>query len=234
MTRTSVSALAVVATLALAVPARGQAPARPDTAAAVHEHGHSDNATVHHSFEDAETWARRFEDPARDAWQMPDSVVALLADRPDLEVADIGSATGYFPVRFARACPRGSVVGADIEPDMVYYLNDRARKEGLPNLVSVLAAPGDPHLPHRVDLIFICDTYHHLDSRVEYFRRLADQLRPGARLAVVDFRPSSSMGPPHKLDPEVVVQELGEAGYDLATRYTFLPEQYFLVFRPRE
>lgn len=214
-------------------PALAQTSSPPDSAA-VHHQGENDNATVHHAFHDAAAWARRFEDPARAAWQMPDSVVALLADRPDLAVADIGSATGYFPVRFARACPKGSVVGADIEPEMVEYLNDRARKEGLQNLVSVLAAPEDPHLPHKMDLIFICDTFHHIDSRVDYFRRLEAQLRPGARIAVVDFRPSSSMGPPHKLAPEVVEQEMNEAGYDLVDHYTFLPEQYFLVFRVRE
>ncbi len=47
-----------------------------------------------------------------------------------MRIADIGSATGYFPVRFARACPDGFVIGADIEPGMIQYLNDRARREG--------------------------------------------------------------------------------------------------------
>ena len=189
-----------------------------------------DSATVHHRFADPAGWAGVFEDPGRDAWQLPDSVVAVLADRKDLLVADIGSATGYFPVRFARALPRGFVYGADIEPGMIQYLNDRARKEGLSNLVSVLAAPEDPHLPRPVDLVFLCDTYHHIDGRVEYFTRLKSQLRPGGRIAVVDFRPESERGPEHKLAPEVVERELTAAGYRLQVRHTFLPDQYFLVF----
>ncbi|MFQ5599215.1 MAG: class I SAM-dependent methyltransferase [Candidatus Krumholzibacteriia bacterium] len=189
-----------------------------------------DRATSQRRFEDAEVWAQRFEDPGRDLWQLPDSVVSILTDREDLVVADIGSATGYFPVRFARAVPNGFVIGADIEASMVFYLNDRARREGLDNLVSILAAPGDPHLPRPVDLVFICNTYHHIDGRIDYFERLQAQLRPGARIAVVDFRLDSEKGPPHKLPPQAVEREMQSAGYDLVRRFEFLPEQYFLVF----
>ena len=193
--------------------------------------GHGrDDAVVHRRFEDAESWAKRFEDPARDAWQLPDRVVKVLALRKDLVVADIGSATGYFPVRFARACSEGLVLGADIEPDMVHYLNDRARRDGLTNLVSILADDDNPHLPVPVDLVFICNTYHHIDARIDYFRRLQEQLAEKGRVAVVDFRPSSKRGPRHKLAPEVVEKEMIEAGYRVVERHDFLPEQYFLVF----
>jgi SAM-dependent methyltransferase len=205
--------------------------AAPTPAAAPHEPPPADDrATATHRFDNAEEWAKRFEDPARDAWQKPDSVVAALVDRDDLVIVDIGSATGYFPVRFARAVPRGRVYGADVEPAMIYYLNDRARREGLPNLVSVLAAPDDPHLPESVDLVFICDTYHHIDHRIAYFERLKATLRPQARVAVLDWRMESPHGPPHKLPRENVLREMQSAGYSLAHEYTFLPDQYFLVF----
>ena len=193
---------------------------------------HDDQATIRHRFDQAENWAQRFEVPSRDVWQLPDRIVAELITTKDLVVADIGSATGYFPVRFARACPQGQVIGADIEPDMVFFLNDRARREGLSNLVSVLAAADDPHLPAAADLVFICNTYHHIDGRIDYFKRLQMQLRPGGRVAVVDYRPSSKHGPPHKLAAEVVESEMRSAGYEIAARHEYLPEQYFLVFRP--
>ncbi len=195
-----------------------------------HGHGRHD-ATVHHSFPDAERWAARFEDPARDSWQLGDDVVRALVSREDLVIADIGSATGYFPVRFARAVPEGVVIGSDIEPAMVMYLNDRARRESLTNLTSVLAASEDPHFPQRVDLVFICNTYHHIDDRVGYLRNLQSQLRDGARVAVVDFRLTSSRGPDHKLDPERVREEFSKAGYKLDVEHTFLPDQYFHVYR---
>ena len=122
------------------------------------------------------------------------------------------------------------VIGVDIEPAMVFYLNDRARHEGLHNLVSVLAAPDDPHLPRPVDLVFLCDTYHHIDGRIGYFQRLREQLRPGGRIAIVDFRVESSRGPAHKLARDEVQREMEAAGYRLAESLDFLPEQYFLVF----
>jgi SAM-dependent methyltransferase len=197
-----------------------------------HDRRH-DDATAHHAFTDAQRWAERFEDPTRDAWQFPDSIVATLVDRDDLVVADIGSATGYFAVRFARACPRGMTIGADIEAEMVWYLNDRARRERLHNLVSVLAAPDDPHLPTQVDLVFLCDTYHHINDRIDYFTRLSEQIRPNGRVAIVDFRPSSHRGPPHKLERGVIEAEMGKAGYQLRERYDFLPDQHFLVFNRR-
>jgi cyclopropane fatty-acyl-phospholipid synthase-like methyltransferase len=164
---------------------------------------------------------------------MPDRVVATLVDRADLVIVDIGSATGYFPVRFAKASPDGRVFGVDIEPDMVWYLNDRARVEELPNLVSILAAPDDPHLPAKVDLVFLCDTYHHINDRIDYFTRLKEQMTPGGRVAVVDFRPSSHRGPPHKLASETIETEMENAGYTLIKRHDFLPDQYFLVFEGR-
>ena len=97
--------------------------------------------------------------------------------------------------------------------------------------MSVLAEPGDPHLPIDADLIFICNTYHHIDARIDYFRRLKDQLSTDSRIAVVDFRPSSERGPRHKLAREAVESEMTAAGFEVAERYDFLPDQYFVVFR---
>ena len=125
---------------------------------------------MQHRFDDAECWARRFESGDRDEWQKPDHVMALLDLAPDARVADIGSATGYFPVRFARAVPHGRVYGLDIEPEMVRYLNERAARAGLTNLRSILAATDDPRIPEPVDLIFVCNTYHHIGDRAWYFR----------------------------------------------------------------
>ncbi len=200
-----------------------------------HGQGHDhDDATATHRFENPEAWANRFEDPERDAWQQPDRVVEALVTRDDVVIVDIGSATGYFPVRFARAAKDGQVYGADVEPGMVHYLNDRARRERIHNLVSILAAADDPHVPQPVDIVFLCNTYHHINDRVDYFTRLADQLRPGGRVAVVDYRLESERGPNHKLAPEKVEAEMVAAGYVVAARHDFLPDQYFLVFERSE
>ncbi|MBL4844626.1 MAG: methyltransferase domain-containing protein [Planctomycetes bacterium] len=200
------------------------------------ERGHDDGATVHRRFDDAEVWAGRFEDPGRDAWQRPQRVLELLRLKPDARVADVGAATGYFPVRFAAAVPRGVVYGVDVEPTLVNYLSLRAHREGLSNLIALVCQPDDPCLPEPVDLVFVCDTYHHIGARVDYFTRLKQSLRPGGRLAIVDFRPGDfPVGPkdPHKLPAEAVIAELAKAGYALTLRNDELPYQYVLVFAPR-
>ncbi len=188
---------------------------------------------MHQRFHDAERWSKIFDDPERDAWQKPDEVLRALAPAPDAKVADIGSGTGYFAVRLARAVPQGRVFGADIEPDMVKFLNERAAKERLPNLASHRAAPDDPRLPEPVDLVIVVNTFHHIGGRERYFGRLRESLRPGGRVAIIDFRPDSPVGPRHgRIGADRVGAEMARAGYRLAAEHGFLPYQYLLVFEP--
>lgn len=198
--------------------------------AACGEHGDH----YHHRFDDAEKWARVFDDPARDAWQKPDDVIRALQLPPDAKVADIGAGTGYFAARLARAVPAGRVYAVDSAPDMVRYLGARAQREGLANLVAVQAAEGGPKLAEPVDLALLVDVYHHIPARTDYFAALRPALRPGGRLAIVDFRVDAPNGPPRaaRIAPDTVKQELARAGYALAAEHDFLPDQYFLVFAP--
>jgi len=193
-------------------------------------HGHHG----HHRFEAAERWAAQFEDAERDRWQRPEAVIAALGLAATDRVADIGAATGYFPVRLAAAVPQGRVWGVDIEPSMVRFLNARARREGLENLFAILGTADDPLLPEPVDLVLIVNTYHHIEARVDYFRRLRGALRESGRVAVVDYRPGDlPYGPPDsmKLSPEQVRQELEAAGFLLEHEDTeLLPYQYLLIF----
>lgn len=186
---------------------------------------------MEHHFDPAES-AKLFDDPARDAWQMPDRVIAALGLRPGQIVADIGSGTGYFSVRLARSATTPKVYGADIEPEMVKYLRGRACKEGLGNVFSVQASADSPNLPERVDLVLIVDTYHHIGDRETYFRKLQRSLRPGGRIAIIDFKPDSPEGPPKefRLTPGQFKSEMSKAGCKLAAQFDFLPRQNFLIF----
>jgi len=130
--------------------------------------------------------------------------------------------------------PKGRVYGVDLEPNMVKYLAERAQREKRDNVVAVAGAADDPRLPEKADLILLVDVYHHIDDRERYFRNLGASLKPGGRIAIIDFRMDSLEGPPKaaRLAPQHVVAELKGAGYRLVKQHDFLPNQYFLVFQP--
>jgi cyclopropane fatty-acyl-phospholipid synthase-like methyltransferase len=198
---------------------------------AAQEKSHADH--MQHRFDNPEQWAKSFDDPARDAWQMPDRVIAALHLKSGQIVADIGAGTGYFTVRLARSEAAPKVYGVDIEPSMVGYIRDRAAKEGLKNVVAVQASEDAANLPEAVDVILIVDTYHHIGNREGYFRKLSKSLKPGGRVAIIDFKLDSPDGPPKEFryPPEKVKAELAKAGYVAAEQLDFLPRQQFLIFR---
>jgi arsenite methyltransferase len=191
----------------------------------------------HHGFSDATRWTKIFESPERTKWQKPDKVVSALKLQPGQMVIDIGAGTGYFTRRFAKAVAlSGEALGLDIEPAMIDYMKADAEKLGLKNYHARLVKPDDPELePHSVDVVFFCDTIHHMDERVAYFRKLASALKPGGRVIVIDFKKEPlPVGPPpeDKLSRDQIVAEFLSTGYRLARDHDFLPYQYFLEFEP--
>jgi SAM-dependent methyltransferase len=212
-------------------PAGVGAPAEPS--ADHRSHGHHKE----HRFTNAEAWAAQFDNPTRDAWQKPDAVIAALALAPDMAVADLGAGTGYFAVRLARAVPGGTVYAEDLEPDMVRYLGERAQREGLGNLVAVRGEPDDPRLPALVDAAIMVDTYHHLGDPAGFFARLRERLRPGATVAIVDFKkdaPADAPGPPAamRIDDTEITAALVRLGFvHLRTERELMPYQYLILMR---
>ena len=185
-------------------------------------------------FDDIQVWIKAFEDPDRYKWQKPEEVIKTMNIRLSDEIADIGAGTGYFTRRFAFAALAGKAIGLDVEPSMVRYMKENAKKLGLKNYEARVVKTDDPELGRETtDIVFLCDTYHHIDNRVEYFSKVAGSLKNGGRLVVVDFyKKALPYGPPphHKLAKEIVISELEEAGYKLLRSHDFLPYQYFLEF----
>lgn len=192
---------------------------------------------MHHGFEDAEKWAAVFDDPDRDAWQRPDEVVALLSLKPGMTVADVGAGTGYFVGRLSAAVgPTGKVIATDVEPNMVRYLEERAKRDGWTNVRAVQSAPADPTLAAATaDRILIVDVWHHLADRVAYARKLAAALRPGGTIAIVDFTLDAERGPPktHRLAADAIIAELAQAGLTAEVVPEQLPDQYVIIARAR-
>ncbi len=183
-------------------------------------------------FTNANEWAKSFDDPARDEWQMPARVIDALQLKSGELVADIGAGTGYFTVRLAQSPAAPKVYAVDIEPSMVEYVKQRAVRDGLKSVVAVQAGADRTNLPEPVDLVLIVDTYHHIPNRVAYFTALKARMKPGARLAIVDFRKGAPSGPPEefRFTPDQISAELGNADFALQTSHDFLPRQIFLIY----
>jgi ubiquinone/menaquinone biosynthesis C-methylase UbiE len=185
-------------------------------------------------FKDIDFWVKMFEDPARDEWQKPAEVVKTMKLKPGEVVADIGAGTGYFTRHFAVAvAPGGKALGLDIEQSMVDYMNKDAEKLDLPNYSAKVISTHDPELEKSsVDVIFLCNTYHHIGYRVAYFRNAAKSLKPDGRIVIVDFYKNTDFGPPrdHKLAKEVVLKEMDAAGYRLDKDLKVLEQQYYLEY----
>ncbi len=223
--------LPALAALLLLLSASGCATRSHPPAERGHAPGHGHGHEPHRESGTVEERIARYEAADRLAWQKPDDVVRALRLRPDAHVADLGAGSGYFALRLARAVPEGRVFALDIEPEFVRRLSGRARGERIANLETRLVSPDSAGLaPASVDLVLIVNTYHHLPERARYLAELRAALRPGGRIALVDFHPDSTKGPPkeHKLPKRRVLDEAQLAGLTLVREHTFLPEQYFL------
>lgn len=199
----------------------------------VFDHGHGHESAHHHRFDDAAGWSRVFDDPAREAWQMPSRIVEAMALEPAMTVADVGAGTGYFEPYLSRAVgSAGMVIAEDIEPGMVTWLERRAERDNLANIRAVLGTADDPRLaPASVDRILIVDTWHHVRDRPSFAKKLATALRAGGAIFVVDFTLESPHGPPRhaRLAPEAVASDLAAAGLRSdVVRDVGLPHQYLV------
>jgi len=224
--------IARVALLAAALTLAG--PLSPVAAGEPKTKGH--DATVSHSFKDAAQWAEQFESPDRGTWQLPGIVMRVLGVEEGEAVADLGAGTGYFTrVLSVAVGSRGRVWAVDVEPSMLEYIAQRTDL-GPGKVTTVLAAPDDPKLPAgEVDLVLVVDTWHHIDGRLDYLKRLASALSERGRVAIIDWHEGElPLGPPagHKLSREAVLDEFAKAGWRLEAESVALPYQYLLVFYP--
>ncbi|HET9315026.1 MAG TPA: methyltransferase domain-containing protein [Vicinamibacteria bacterium] len=185
---------------------------------------------------DLDAYAAHLESAERAAWQKPDEVVAALGLKAGQTACDIGSGTGYFTLRLARAVGAdGRVFAVDVEPRLLSLLAERVAAAGLVNVTPVLARPDDPLLPRAAcDVVLIVDTYHHFPDGPAYLRGLRRVLAPGGRVVNIDFhKRDTPVGPPlaHRIAREDFLRDAESAGLAVASEETFLPHQYFLVLR---
>lgn len=187
-------------------------------------------------------WTDRFEGESREVYRARLDVVAALGLQPGMTVADIGSGTGLFVAYFSKAVgPKGRVLAVDIVPKFVAHIDARAKAAGLTNVSARLGEQADVKLEAgSVDLMFVCDTYHHFEDVNAILASIKRALKPGGRLIVVDYHKKKGVSRPfifkHVRAPmETFAAEIRAAGFEPlpAPETPFLVENYLIVFKKR-
>lgn len=199
--------------------------------------GKQTDGPIEHHYDDKAAALARFEEPERDAWAMPGEVIELLEITPSMDIADIGAGSGYFTRRLATAAPQGTTWAIDVDADFKDHIEGHCEQWGTPNIRTRLAVYEHPLLPRNtVDLVFISNTYSFLQDRIAYFTAIYKALRPGGRLAVIDWRSDvecpRQLGCPKpnaRVPVADAISELETVGFELLSRHDFLPYQYFLI-----
>jgi len=185
---------------------------------------------------DFDTWVARFERPGREVYDQRAAIVAALRLRPGLDVADVGAGTGLFTLEFAPRVAPGRVYAVDVSGPFVARVEARAAAAGLDNVVGVVNDQSGAGLARAsVDLVFVCDTYHHFEQPRRMLQSLHDALRAGGALVVVDFDrdpgSSSAWVLSHvRANRRQVTAEIESAGFRLVQEEGFLRENFFLRF----
>ena len=186
-------------------------------------------------FDEVEKYIAFLEKPGRAIWQKPDDVVRALGLKGTETLVDVGAGSGYFAFRFARALPQGKVVAADTEAEMIRHIHHRAMSDGIKNIQAALIKPVDPEINKDADWVFICDVLHHVPDRSAWLGRVVAEMKPGARLALIEFKEGKlPQGPPEsaKIPRAQLIDLASKAGLALdGEQSKLLPYQVFLVFR---
>jgi ubiquinone/menaquinone biosynthesis C-methylase UbiE len=177
-----------------------------------------------------------FDSPGREDRLQINRVMDILGIAPGKAVADIGAGSGWFTVRAAkRMSGSGLVYAVDINPEAIRYVDDRARKEQLQNVKTILGQADNPLLPARsVDAVLLLKTYHEVAQPVALLQNLRAALRPGAKVGVID---RNGNGENHGVGRDVVIREAKQAGYKLIDQYDFVQADkmdYFLIFATKD
>ncbi len=154
-------------------------------------------------------WLER---PERIDEERPDLLLSLLNLHPGMTVADIGAGTGYHARRIAQQIgPSGKVLAVDIQPEMLELLASQMARHGISNVVGVLGTVTNPNLPdNSIDLALMVDVYHEFDHPFEMLAAITQALKPGGRVAFVEFRGeqiSVPIKPLHKMSEAQIRRE---------------------------
>ena len=173
--------------------------------------------------------AAQFENDSRPVYRHRADIIRLLELSPGMSVAEIGAGSGFLSRLAARSLGRsGRIIATELDPKMVDYMNERARREGLTNFKAITGHVGRTGLDaSSLDAILIVNTFSFFDRPREMMLSVAEAMKPGGVLVVVDFPPSDGSG----TAAETVIGIARAAGLLLIDRSEAVPGHYALRFR---
>ncbi|MEY3161515.1 MAG: Ubiquinone/menaquinone biosynthesis C-methyltransferase UbiE [Planctomycetota bacterium] len=187
---------------------------------------------------DVDRMVARFEAESREIFARRTAIARAVGLAPGMAVADVGAGTGVFTDFFAKDVgPQGRVYAVELSPKFVTLLRERAAARGLAHVTAVQCTERSTELaPGSVDVVFLCDTYHHFEYPRATMGSIHRALRPGGRLVVVDFERIPGVSRQWTLDhvrigKQEVVAELQSFGFRLLEELDVgLEENYYLRF----
>jgi ubiquinone/menaquinone biosynthesis C-methylase UbiE len=184
---------------------------------------------------------RSFEGESREIFQKRDEILAACDLRAGIDVADVGAGTGLFTRLFASRVAPGKVYAVDISQKFIEHIEKTCRDEKLDNVQGIVCGDDSTELPaNSVDLVFVCDTYHHFQHPEKNLASIRQALRPGGRLVVVEFEKEQGVTPEWIMkhvrpDRETAIREITSAGFRLLDQPTeTMKGQYVLRFAKSE
>jgi len=179
----------------------------------------------------------KFEGESREVFTKRKQIVEACRLKPGMAVADVGAGTGLFTRLFAAAVgEKGKVYAVDIVPKFIKHIDETCAKDGIKNVKGIVCNPSSAELPdNSVDLVFICDTYHHFEFPFRTMASIHRALRPGGKVVVVDFHRIEGKSRDWILNhvragQETVVKEIASCGFKKVGEEKFLEENYLVRF----
>jgi len=184
-----------------------------------------------HSQSDPDAWEKR-----HNAYQPPEQVMDSLGVTPGMIIAEVGAGRGRYVVHMAnRVGETGKIYANDIDEKALNYLEFRCERDSIPNVVTVLGKVTDPLLPKTtMDLVYIVNTYHHLDKPVELMKNIIPCLKPNGRLVIIEHDPVKvPNATSHSTAKDVLVNQAKQADLELVKMMTFLERDNIFVLQAK-
>lgn len=187
---------------------------------------------------DIEEWQEIFERPGREVFDRRFEILKAIGVYPGMAVADVGAGAGFYTMLFARAVGRhGQVYAVDVADGFVEDIARRAAEYHVDNVEAIVNDQKDTRLPaDSVDLVFLCDTYHHFEYPRSMLASIARALKEDGELVLIDFRRLQGVSSPWvmshvRANQEEVTKEVEDAGFELVEELDLLRENYVSRFR---